>query len=272
MHLEVEGEPAGRKTVDGTPRAAPLATAIAMAPVAALAAESALAPELRAPTDLQLFLVLGLPNLPRRGKVEKIDRELHERVLLMNKGFGWTRSIDPDDWSEPELAHVELAAALARMVVNGRPDVMVGLIPSAFGGSELADWMPGGALYKGAVERTRIAQKDGNLVGILWYQGPTKEDPSKGPDYAKKFAAMIAQLRVDLRIKFVPVVVGELKLGATGLALATALNEVPQQVLPCFFVSSAGLRTDGDNTHLDSDRMWEFTERFSRAWMDLAQP
>lgn len=237
-----------------------------------MAAESAPASEMRAPTDLQLFLVLGLPNLPARGRVEKIDRQLHERVLVMNKEFGWSRSLVPDDWSDRELTNVELAAAFARTVVEGRPAINVGMIPAAFGGNSLADWMPGSALYQGAVERARIAQKDGALVGILWYQGPTAEDPSKADDYARRFAAMIAQLRSDLGLKFVPVIVGELKLGAEGSALATPLAEVPQQVIPCFFISSEGLSSGSGNARLDSVALWEFTERFVRAWMDLAQP
>ena len=239
-------------------------------PAGGAAPESAKEPELRAPTDLQLFLVLGLPNLPARESAEKTERPLHDRVLMMNKGFGWSHVIDPADWSEQEFMNVELAAAFARAVAEGRPAVSVGLIPAAFGGKSLGDWMPGSALYQGAVARTRIAQKDGSLAGILWYQGPTDEDPAKATDYARRFAAMIAQLRVDLGVKFVPVVVGELQLGAT--ALATPLAQVPQEVIPCLFVSAEGLRAENGNTPLDAKVAGEFTERFVRAWMDLAQP
>ncbi len=245
--------------------AIPLATA-------GVAAEKESTAEARAPTDLQLFLVLGLPNLPARGAVEAIDRQLHSRVLVMNKAFGWSRTIDAAEWTDAELTSVELAAAAARTVVEGRPEVQVGVIPAALGGKSLDDWMPGTLLYRGAVERTRIAQKDGKLAGIFWYQGPTGEDPTQAAGYAKRFAEMIADLRRDLGVKFVPVIVGEVKLGATGAALATALSEVPQQVIPCFFVSSEGLRTAEGNGRFDSKALWEYNERFTRAWMDLAQP
>lgn len=255
------------------PRIAGLTAPLAFAALAAnaRAAESgAAAEEPRAPTDLQLFLVLGLPNLPARGKVEPLDRDLHPRVLVMNKGYGWARAIDPEDWSAGELTHVELAAALARTVVDGRPGVTVGLIPAAFGGTSLDDWMPGRPLYQEVLQRMSIAQKDGKLVGMLWYQGPTAEDPASGPAYAKRFAAMIAQLRADLRIKYVPVIVGEVKLGAA--SLATPLAEVPQQVIPCFFVSTEGMSAARESTRLDSKLLWEYSERFAQAWMDLAQP
>jgi hypothetical protein len=236
------------------------------------AAEDGPAPESQAPADLQLFLALGLPNLPARGHIAELDRQLHPRVLLMNKEFGWSRAIDAAAWSEQELTSVELLAALARTVVEGRPETRIGLIPAAFGGHALDDWRPGSVLYKTAVQRAKIAQKDGKLVGILWYQGPTNEDPSPAADYGKRFAAMIAQLRLDLGVKFVPVIVGELKLGASGTPLASALAEVPQHVIPCFFVSTDGLLAARKTTRLDSNVLWEFNERFAQAWMDLAQP
>lgn len=224
-----------------------------------------------APTDLRLFLVLGFPNLPPRGHVEKMDRELHPRVLLMNKGFGWARAIEPADWTASELTVVELAAALGRTVVESWPTVRVGLIPATFGGRSLDDWMPGTALYKAAVERARIAQRDGTLAGILWYQGPTSEDGARS-DYAKRFATMIAQLRADLTVNYVPVIVGELNLAADDSARPSRLAEVPQQVIPCLFVSASGLRAENRERRLDSKVLWEFNERFTRAWMDLAQP
>jgi hypothetical protein len=242
----------------------------------AFASLTALAPaaenEPRAPSDLLLFLLLGLTNLPPRGAVEKMDRELHPRALVMNKGLGWARAIEPEDWSASELTHVELGAALARTVVEGRPGVTVGLIPCAFGGKTLADWMPGTALYQATVERARIAQKDGKLAGMLWFQGSTSEDPAQAADYAKRFASMIAQLRLDLGVKYVPVIVSELKLGAQCAALATPLAEVPQQVIPCFFISMEGVQGANGGTRLDSNTLWNFSEKFTQAWMDLAQP
>lgn len=256
--------------------AAPRAVLAALAPATGLAAESASgtssADEPRAPTDLHLFLVFGLPNLPARGAVDKIDRELHAQALLMNKEFGWSRAIDPEEWTAGELAQVELAAALARVTANGRPEWKAGLVPAAFGGKSLDDWMPGTPLYKGAIERMKIAQKDGKLVGLLWYQGPTGEDPAKAKEYAKRFGTMIAQLRADLGVKYVPVIVGEIKLGAQGAGLASPLAQVPQEVIPCFFVSTEGLVGVAEAKQLDSKMLWEYSERFAQAWADLAQP
>lgn len=248
---------------------------VAAAAAAATFSRSARAsePELSAPIDVSEFLLLGIPNLPPRGKVEKIDRELHERVLVMNKGFGWSRrALDPEEWTAQELPIVELGAALATTVAALWQRGTFGVIPAAFGGKSLDDWMPGTELYKGAIERARIAQKDGKLVGIFWLQGDTGEDPAKAAEYAKRFSAMITQLRADLGIKYVPVIVGEVKLDASGDALATPLAQVPQEVIPCMFVSSEGLRSGDTPGHLDSAALWEYNDRFSYAWMDLYQP
>lgn len=256
--------------IRGVGLAAAIVTATA---VGTKAADSLPADEPRAPTDLQLFLLFGLPNLPARGQVEPMDQALHSRVLVMNKGFGWSRQIDPDEWTEAELTHIELAAALGRTVFDGRPGITAGMVPAAFGGTSLDDWMPGTPLYKNAVERVKIAQKDGKLVGMLWYQGPTREDPARAPEYARRFAAMIAQLRADLGIKYVPVIVGEIRLGpAAPAAEVTPLARVPQEVIPCFFVSTDGLRGASAATRLDSSLLWTYSERFAQAWMDLAQP
>lgn len=223
--------------------------------------------------NMQLFLLMGQSNMAGRGTIEAQDRATHPRVFVLNKDAEWATAKDPLHWDKPEIAGVGLGMTFGVLVAEARPTAKIGLIPTAFGGSSLDEWMPGGRHYTNAVERARIAMKQGKLVGVLWHQGESDSAPEKAATYARRFAAMIAQLRADLGVKNVPVIVGETgRFRPDGAAINAALAKVPHDVLVCAFVSSEGLRDKGDKLHFDSAALRELGHRYAEKWMELAQP
>lgn len=237
----------------------------------ALAALAAAEPG--APGNLQLFLLIGQSNMAGRGVIEAHDQATHPRVFVLNKEGEWAPAKDPLHWDKPDIAGAGLGMTFGVLVAEARPTARIGLIPAAFGGSSLDDWQPGSRHYTNAVERTRVALKQGKLMGILWHQGESDSAPEKAATYGKRFAAMIAQLRADLGVKNVPVIVGETgRFRADGDAINAALAKVPHDVLVCAFVSSEGLRDKGDKLHFDSASLRELGHRYAEKWMELAQP
>ncbi len=222
------------------------------------------------PEQMQLFLLIGQSNMAGRGAVEPQDQVVHPRVFMMNKRYEWVPAVDPMHYDKPERIGVGLGSTFARVVAEERPDVVVGLIPAAFGGSSLEEWRPGHYLYNNALDRAREAMTRGKLAGILWHQGESDAAPENAATYAERFAAMIAQLRKELGAEEVPVVVGEIGhfvegAGPINAALASVVNVVPRSAL----VTAEGLGHQGDSLHFDSAAFRELGRRYARAWVGV---
>ncbi len=232
--------------------------------------------------DLQLFLLVGQSNMAGRGIVEPQDREVVPRMLVLTKSMEWAPAIDPLHYDKPAIAGVGLGRSFALALLSANPDVSIGLIPAAFGGTTLDQWQKGGELYEEAVRRTKIAMRSGRLRGILWHQGEgDSATEEKAGTYRDRFSRFIADLRRDLEAPDVPVVVGELgrfyvdAVPAAGKApnharLVNRQLEVITQTVPRIgLASSAGLKPKDDGVHFDSASLREFGARYARAFLAL---
>ena len=195
-----------------------------------------------APKGMQLFLLIGQSNMAGRGKVAPQDREVHPRIFMLNAKQQWVPAQDPVHFDK-SVAGVGLCSEFARHVVKKDPKVIVGLIPCAFGGTKLSEWMPGSRLYSNALARTQVAMQSGTLVGILWHQGESDSGDSKlVQTYNERFAGMIARLRKDLNAEKVPVIVGEL---CNKNKFNQVVQATPELVPLCDWASSEGCANDG---------------------------
>ena len=152
------------------------------------------APTVKAPDDMQLFLLIGQSNMAGRGKVEAQDAATDPNIYMMNQEMQWVLAKDPIHFDKPGVAGVGPGHQFARALMAKEPKTNIGLIPAAMGGSSLAQWKVGGKLYTNAVERAREAMKHGKLRGILWHQGESDGQPEKIASYPDRFSKMIAQL------------------------------------------------------------------------------
>jgi hypothetical protein len=195
-------------------------------------------------------------------------------VVMLNKEKAWVPAIDPVHFDKPSIAGVGIPRSFAKVLLKANPTVKIGLIPAAVGGTSLDQWKAGGELYHNALERARFALKSGRLRGILWHQGEgdsAKEELAKS--YRERFAAMIHQLREDLEVPDLPVVVGELGEFHHSTPFNDFLNHelalMPFTVRHCAFASSAGLTDKGDGTHFDAPSAREFGRRYGLAFLSL---
>lgn len=222
------------------------------------------------PEKLQLFLLIGQSNMAGRGVVEPQDAETNPRIFMLTKDLQWTLAKDPLHYDKPTIAGVGLGSEFARVLAKADPQKKIGLIPAAFGGTSIAQWKPGGPLYKDAVARTRKAMQSGTLAGILWHQGEADIAPEKVAVYADQFAAMIAELRQELNAATVPLLVGELgrfepNYQPFNEALPAAVARIPHAVL----ISSEGLVAKSDKVHFDSASLRTFGQRYAEAFLKL---
>lgn len=243
--------------------------------------EAEVAGKLPSKEKLHLYLLIGQSNMAGRGVLDSEKRISHQRVLKLSPNNKWTYGVEPLHHDKPAIAGVGLGMSFAREMADADPSVTVGLIPCAVGGTPLERWEKGGDLYAQAVERTRLALKDGTLKGILWHQGEADSgNEEKSRSYADRLVKMVGDLRADLGGGDVPFVAGEL---GTFLALENKekkpsywpevnrqLGTVPARLPRAAVVKSEGLKHKGDEVHFDTPSLREFGHRYAEA-MKLLQ-
>ena len=228
------------------------------------------------PAKFELFLLVGQSNMAGRGKLEDEDRRADPRILTLDAADQWVCRGQPIHFDKP-VAGAGLGFAFAKLAADKKPGVMIGLIPSAFGGTAIRSWQPGQKLYQDAVKRAKIAMKNGKLKAILWHQGES-DSGREDPVYASQLKAVIDGFRKDLGAPSVPFIMGEL--GEFTFAkpdgketFARSVNDQMKSVaaeLPNVAVaSSQGLTDRGDHLHFNSESLKEFGKRYFDAWQKM---
>jgi hypothetical protein len=227
----------------------------------------------------QLYLLIGQSNMAGRGAVEAEDQKPHPRVLTFTKDKTWAPAVDPLH-SDKATAGVGLGSSFARAMAEANPNVTIGLIPCAVGGTPLVRWQKEGDLWQQAVERAKLAMRDGTLRGVLWHQGEADSAQLMTAEtYAARLSQMVRDLRVELGTPDVPFVAG--RLGEFLLdprpdgrrshwrIVNEQLDQLPKLVARTAVVDSAGLKHKGDDVHFDSPSLRTFGRRYADAMLKL---
>lgn len=229
----------------------------------------------------QVFLLAGQSNMAGRGEVTEADREIHPRVLMLAKDGSWQYAVDPIHFDK-KVAGAGLAKSFALELVRRDPDITIGLVPAACGGSHIAHWEPGtyyektaSRPYDDAISRTRRAMQDGTLKAILWHQGEGDSSPKAAAVYGDRLTALIGRFRKDLDVPELPFIIGQLgqfpaKPWSPGrVQVNEAQVQVAGKVPHTVFVLSEGLISKGDNTHFNTESLHEFGKRYAHEYLLL---
>ncbi len=232
--------------------------------------------------SLSLFLLAGQSNMAGRGVVTDADREPVPGIWALAKDGEWKPAVDPLHFDKP-IAGVGLGRAFAAEIQGGDPELQIGLIPAAVGGSPISTWVPGGYHaptkihpYDAALERARKAlEAGGSLRAILWHQGESDCKPEASAIYQDRLTELIARFRDALSLPELPFIIGQLgrfegrewsedteRVDAAHRAVAEADPHVA-------FVSSEGLKAKSDGVHFDAASLQEFGRRYAAAYQTL---
>lgn len=239
-------------------------------------------PETPAEPPLWLFVLAGQSNMAGRGAVEAIDATPHPRVFALQQDGSWAAAGEPLHWDKPNIVGVGPGFAFGRAMAERFPDVRIGLIPTAVGGSSIRAWVPGGlheqtqshpwddALER--IERVR-ATAGGDLKGIVWHQGES-DSVDFHHEYAGAVADLIARFRAELGVPDLPFVAGQM--GAFYVdahpgseIVNAAIADLPSQVRQTAFVSAENTVHKGDDVHFDSSSARAMGERYAEAMAGL---
>ena len=228
---------------------------------------------------MHLYLLIGQSNMAGRGALEAQDKKPHPRAMTFTKQNTWGAAIDPLHFDKP-IAGVGLGSSFGRAMAEANPDVTIGLVPCAVGGTPLSRWQKDGDLYKQAVVRAKAAMKDGTLQGILWHQGESDSgSETTARNYGERLAQMVHDLRAELDAGDVPFVGGELgeflrpksKDGKPSFwpVVNEQLATLGERVEKTAVVSAKGLKHKGDEVHFDSASLRELGKRYATAMLAL---
>jgi hypothetical protein len=234
--------------------------------------------------QFHLFLLVGQSNMAGRGKIDVEDRQPHPRVLMLNKDGQWVPAVAPLHFDKPGVVGVGLGRTFGIEVAEANPNITVGLIPCAAGGSPIASWEPGGYHsqtkshpYDDAIRRAKAAMEHGTLKGILWHQGESDAQPEKAEVYEQKLHALVARFRKALNAPDVPFLAGQLgqfserPWSDAKKKVDQALRELPEKIPNTAFIESDGLQHKGDQVHFDAASYREFGRRYAKAYLAMTE-
>lgn len=236
--------------------------------------------QLPAKETFHLFLLAGQSNMAGRGKVTDADRQPIPRVLMLTKSGEWQPAVAPLHFDK-SAAGVGIGRAFARQIAEADPNITIGLIPCAAGGSPISSWQPGGYHdqtknhpYDDALRRTKRAMQDGVLKAVLWHQGESDSKPELAEVYEQKLHELIGRFRHEFSDADLPFIVGQMGQFEVNpwddarRMVDKVHRDLPTKVKRTAFVSSDGL-TNRDQWHFDAESYRRLGQRYAVAAIQM---
>ncbi len=233
-------------------------------------------------SKMWLFLLAGQSNMAGRGEVELVDLQPHPRVFTFTRDLQWKPAIDPIHFDKPGVVGVGPGKTFGTIIAEHYPDVIVGLIPCAVGGSPIDSWQEGAYYpptkshpWDNAIHRAKQAMQYGEMKGIIWHQGESDSNEQLAAGYECKLHDLIARFRNELGNAEIPFIAGQMGIfeerpwNSAKQKVDEAHRQLPDKVENTVFVSAEGLSHKGDEIHFNSASYREFGKRYAEAIIKL---
>jgi hypothetical protein len=229
---------------------------------------------------LKIYLLMGQSNMAGRGVPEKEDLTTHPRVLVFTRSNGWEIAVEPITRGErKKIPGVGPGLAFGKAMAEANPEMIIGLVPCAVGGTPLQRWERGADLYSNAVVRAKAAAEFGTIAGILWHQGEADAGTeTNAATYGERLAKMVAALRTELKSPYLPFVAGQIgefnyKREGNPLPFSRNVNETLGNISKRVPFTACALSKDlahkGDQLHFSSEAQRELGKRYAKEMIQL---
>ncbi|HEV2762671.1 MAG TPA: sialate O-acetylesterase [Pyrinomonadaceae bacterium] len=223
--------------------------------------------------NFHVYLLMGQSNMVGRDTRTLASQVENPRVLALDGEGRWVVAREP---MHVGGTGVGPGIPFAVEMLKDDPQITVGLVPCAVGGTPLRRWVKGADLYERAVSRAKTAARDGVVKGVLWQQGESDTGKKENADtYETRLTQMFRDLRQDLGLPELPIVVGQLGDFLTpdkypyAETVRGAIVRVPAAVPGVGYADSKGLGHKGDQLHFSADAEIELGARFAKAMREL---
>lgn len=228
-----------------------------------------------------VFILAGQSNMAGRGLPIPFEKP-NPQVLTLTAEGALIPAMDPlgdlgEGSSAGSGAGVGPGITFGR-IVTARTHRKVILLQCALGGSSAAQWVPGQPLFNDCMARTRIAERYGQVAGVLDIQGETDAMADAPAVYQasatlwpERFAAFIAGLWGQ--VGRVPVVYGQI--GAITTTTFPYRDEVQAEQVALNLGACVGMvRTDdlqlqADETHFTVASAQTVGRRMAQRWLSI---
>jgi hypothetical protein len=227
--------------------------------------------------SFQIYLLMGQSNMCGRDTTGMENQVNNPHILSLDQTGRWVIARDPLHQQDGRIPPgIGPGMSFARATLSANPNITIGLVPCAVGGTPLRRWVKGGNLYEKAVQRAKLAAQSGVLAGVLWHQGETDTTNQENANsYDARLTAMFADLRTDLGSPNLPIVVGQLGpyLDAAKYpfvdTVRAAIKYIPTAIPHVGYADSTGLTDKGDKLHFNADSQRVFGARYAAAMQAL---
>jgi Carbohydrate esterase, sialic acid-specific acetylesterase len=238
------------------------------------------APRVVAPPAREIFhiyLLMGQSNMVGRDTRSLASQVDNPRVLALNSENKWVVAREPIHADARIPVGQGPGIPFALEMLKADPQVTLGLVPCAVGGTPLSRWVKGADLYEACVARAKLAAREGSIDGVLWHQGEADTTNEANADtYEPRLVQMFKDLRVDLGRADLPIVAGQMgpfldpaKYPYVDTVRA-AIRHMPADLPHVGYADSAGLEDRGDKLHFSADSQLVFGARYAKAMQDAA--
>ena len=220
--------------------------------------------------------MIGQSNMAGRGYLNDVKQIYDEKIKMLVNGR-WQTMTEPINCDRP-TSGIGLAASFAGAWRLKNDQEEIGLIPCADGGTSLADWAVGGALFENAVFQAKLAMKVSRLSGILWHQGENDSFGGLSALYYDKLSVIIEAFRLELDVPDIPFIAGGLGDFLSGgrygkyfteyNQVNDALQQFSETKPNCYFVTADGLTANQDGLHFDAVSQRKFGIRYFESFAE----
>src|SRR5699024_4647057 len=129
--------------------------------------------------EKHIYILMGQSNMAGRGEITgQYAEQKHPRVMMLDQTGEWIAAKHQVHFDKPKVTGVGPGLGFGISMAEANPDVTIGLVPCAVGGTPIGKWAPGAYdkatdthPYDDAEQRIRKAMETGKVKGIIWHQG-----------------------------------------------------------------------------------------------------
>lgn len=224
--------------------------------------------------EIQVILCIGQSNMAGRAEIPSGEKLPFDNIFLFNDKYKWEPATNPlNRYStiRKDLRHQRLGPSwsFSKLLSSSFPDKKFGLVVNARGGTSIDEWVKGTTNYNQTIIRALEAQKSGKIIGIIWHQGESDRNNPVG--YVDKFASMVKDLREEIGIPNLPIIVGEVgELRVKCKLVNEQIRLIPEIVSNSALVSVQGLSLLKDSAHFDTKSQLLLGKRYANEFIKLS--